>query len=148
MAAVMLQVNPSFYANFSKNIVFIPADTYEKYIVKKESCIDHHDAKVCFLSHCRYHTLFFGNVGELLQKLDPLCFTYQHVNCQYRLFKYRLNQNFVVKCGQVFDIVQRAVSFNQRNREVDRMPSTAKKRLLRKKYRKHFFRSFQERQWM
>ena len=36
-------------------------------------------------------------------------------------------------CGQVFDNVQRAVDFNQRNKGMDRMPSIAKKRLLRKK---------------
>ena len=41
----------------------------------------------------------------------------------------------------MFDNVQRAVYFNQRNRRVDKMPSIAKKRLLRKKYRKHFLSS-------
>ena len=48
------------------------------------------------------------------------------------------------KSGQVFDNVQRAVDFNHRNKGVDRMPSNAKKRLLRKKYRKHLFSSFQK----
>ena len=37
-----------------------------------------------------------------------------------------------------------AVHFNQQNRGVDRMPSIAKKRLLRKKYKKHFLSSFQK----
>ena len=32
MAAVMLQVSPSFYTNYSKNRLFISANTYEKYI--------------------------------------------------------------------------------------------------------------------
>ena len=45
--------------------------------------------------------------------------------------------------GQVFDNVQRAVDFNHRNKGVDRMPSFAKKRLLRKKFKKHLFSSFQ-----
>ena len=44
----------------------------------------------------------------------------------------------------MFDNVQRAVDFNQRNDGVDRMPSIAKKRLLRKKYKKHLFTSFQK----
>ena len=48
------------------------------------------------------------------------------------------------KSGQVFDNVQRAVDFNQRNKGVDSMPSIAKKRLLRKKYKTHFFSSFQK----
>ena len=44
----------------------------------------------------------------------------------------------------MFDNVQRAVGFNHRNKGVDRMPSFAKKRLLRKKYKKHLFSSFQK----
>ena len=44
----------------------------------------------------------------------------------------------------MFDNVQRAVDFNLRNKGVDRMPSIAEKRLLRKKYRKHLFSSFQK----
>ena len=44
----------------------------------------------------------------------------------------------------MFDNVQRAVDFNHRNKGVDRMPSIAKKRLLRKKYKKHLFSSFQK----
>ena len=38
----------------------------------------------------------------------------------------------------MFDNVQRAVDFNHRNKGVDRMPSLAKKRLLRKKKQKNF----------
>ena len=44
----------------------------------------------------------------------------------------------------MFDKVQRAIDFNQRNKGVDRMPSIAKKRLLRKKYKKQLFRTFQK----
>ena len=36
MAAVMLQVIPSFYTNYSKSSLFIPANTYENNIVIKE----------------------------------------------------------------------------------------------------------------
>ena len=44
----------------------------------------------------------------------------------------------------MFDNVQRAVDFNQRNKGVERLPSIAKKRLLRKKYKKHLFSTFQK----
>ena len=37
----------------------------------------------------------------------------------------------------MFDNVQRAVDFNKENKGKDRMPSIAKKRLLRKKYKKY-----------
>ena len=50
----------------------------------------------------------------------------------------------IAKSGQVLDNVQRAVDFNHWNKGVDRMPSIAKKRLSRKKFRKHLFSTFQE----
>ena len=144
MAAIMLQSIPSFYAKFSEKSLFISATTYEKYIVCKDYCIAHHNEKTCFLPSCKYHIVLLGNVQELLTKLDSFCFTYQHVDCLYTLFKYRFSGKVIAKSGQVFDNLQRAVDFNQRNKGVDRMPSIAKKRLLRKKYKKHLFSSFQK----
>ena len=144
MAAVMLQVFPSFYTNHSKNSLFISANTYEKFLVSKEYCIARHNDKMCFLPNCRYHIILIGNIKELLQKLDAFSFNYQHVACLYTLFKYRFIGKIVIKSGQLFDNLQRAAHFNQQNRGVDRMPSIAKKRLLRKKYKKHLLRSFQK----
>ena len=120
MAAVMLQVIPSFYTNYSKNSVFVSANTYEKFIVSKEYCIARHDDKMGFLTNCRYHNILLGNIKDLLQKLDAVCFNYQHVDCLYTLFKYRFSSKLVVKSGQLFDYLQRAVHLNQQNRRVDR----------------------------
>ena len=144
MAAIMLQSIPSFYAKNSEKSLFISANTYEKFIVCKDYCIAHHNEKTCFLPACKYHIVLLGNVQELLKKLDSFSFTYQHVDCLYTLFKYRFSGKGIAKSGQVFDNVQRAVEFNHRNKGVDRMPSIAKKRLLRKKYKKHLFSSFQK----
>ena len=44
----------------------------------------------------------------------------------------------------MFDSVQPQVDFNHGNKGVDRMPSIEKKRLLKKKYKKHLFSSFQK----
>ena len=144
MAAITLQAKPSFYAKISEKSFFISASTYKKFIVCKDYCIAHHDDKTCFLPSCKYHILLHGNVEELLKKVDTFCFAYQHVDCLYTLFKYRFSGKVIAKSGQVFDNVQRAVDFNHRNKGVDRMPSIAKKRLLRKKYKKHLFSSFQK----
>ena len=144
MAAIMIQSIPSFYTKFSEESLFISANTYEKHIVCEDYCIAHHDDKTCFLPSCKYHILLLGNVEELLKSLDSICFTYQHVDCLYTLFKYRFSGKIIAKSGQVFDNVQPAVDFNQRNKGVDRMPSIAKKRLSRKKYKKHSFSSFQK----
>ena len=62
MAAVMLQVIPSFYTNYSKNSLFTSANTCEKFIVSTEYCIAHHDDKMCFLPNCRYHIILIGNI--------------------------------------------------------------------------------------
>ena len=144
MAAIILQTIPSFYTKISEKSLFISANTYENYILCKDYCIAHHDDKTCFLPSCKNHKLLLGNVEELLKKLDTFCFTCQHVDCLYTLFKYRFSGKVIAKSGQVFGNVQRAVGFNQRNKGVDRMPSIAKKRLLREKYKKHLFSSFQK----
>ena len=62
----------------------------------------------------------------------------------YTLFKYRFSGRVFAKSGQVFDNVQRAVDFIHRNKGVDRMPSIAKMRLLRKKFKGHLFSSLQK----
>ena len=144
MAAIMLQTIPCFYAKTSEKSLFISATTYEKYIVCKDYCIAHHNEKTCSLPACEDHIVLLGIVQELLKKLDTFCFTFQHVDCLYTLFKYRFSGKVFAKSGQVFDNVQRTVDFNHRNQGVDRMPSIAKKRLLRKKYKKHLFNSFQK----
>ena len=138
-------INPQLLRKkISEKSLFISATTYEKYIVCKDYFIAHHNEKTCFLPSCKYHIVLLGNVQELLKKLDSFCFTYQHVDCLYTLFKYRFSGKVIAKSGQVFDNLQRAVDFNQRNKGVYRMPSIAEKRLLRKKYKKHLFGSFQK----
>ena len=144
MAAFMLQSFPGFYAKIWEKNLFISATTYEKYIVCKDYCIAHHNDKTCFLHVCKYHFVLVGNVQELLKKLDTFYFTFQHADCPYTLFKYRFSGKVFAKSGQVFDTVQRVVDFNHRNNGVDRMPSIAKKRLLRKKYKKHLFSSLRK----
>ena len=128
MAAIMLEAIPSFFAEYSEKSLFFCATTYEKYIVCNDYCVASHNDKTCFVPNCKFHIILLGNVQELLKKLDTFCFTYQHVDCLYTLFKYRFSGKVFAKSGQVFDNVQRAVDFNLRNKGVDKMPSIAKKR--------------------
>ena len=85
------------YTNYSKNNLFLFANTYEKSIVSKEYCIACHDDKMCFLTNCRYHNSLIGNIKDLQQKLDAFRFNYQHVDCLYTLFKNRFNGKVVMK---------------------------------------------------
>ena len=144
MAATLLQTIPSFHVKSSEKSLFNSAKSYENYIVCKDYCIAHHNDKTCFLTACKYHIVLFGEIEQLLHKLYTFCFTYQHVDCFYTLFRYRLIGKIIAKSGNVYDNVQRAISFNQRNRGVDEMPSTAKKRLLRKKFKQHFMSALQK----
>ena len=57
MAAVMLQVIPSVFTNYSTYSLLISANTYKKDIVSKEYCIARHDDKMCFVPICRYHNI-------------------------------------------------------------------------------------------
>ena len=127
MAAVMLQVNPSFYTDYSKNSLLVSANTFEKFIVSKEYCIAHRDDKMCFLRNCRYHIILIGNIKQLLQKLDAFCFNYQHVDCLYTLFKYHFSGKNVVKIGQLFDNLQRAVHLNHQTVELTEGPTSLKR---------------------
>ena len=144
MAAVMLQVIPSVYTNYSQNSLFISAKTYEKINVSNDYCIVRHDDKMCFLTIFRYHIIPIGNIKGLLWKLDEFCSDYQHVDCLYTLFNYPFSGKIGFKKAEFFDNVQRAVHFNHQNRGGDRITSIAKKRLLKKKYKKNFFSFFQK----
>ena len=139
MAALILQVTFSFYAKKSKNSFFF-CKYLKKFIVSEEYCIAHPYAELVFLPECRYHNSLLGNVVDLLQQTDSLSLLYQHVDCLYALFKYRFSGYIDVKVGQVFDNVQGAVFFIQRNR----MSSIAKTKPMGKKHRKQFLSSFQK----
>ena len=144
MAAIILQTIPRFYTKFAEESLFISKKTYENYIVCTDYCIAQHDDKTCFLPACKYQNILLGTVEELPKKLDRFCFTCQHVDCLYTLFKYPFSGNFIAKIGQVFDIVQRALDFNHRKKGLGKMPSIAKNKLMRKKFKKHLFSSFQK----
>ena len=105
-------------------------------------CVASHNDKICSVCKGKFHITLLGNVEELLKKLDRFCFTFQHVDCLCTFFKYRLSGRKIAKSEQVFDNVQRAVDFNHGNEGVDRMPSFAKKRLSRRKFKKRFLAPF------
>ena len=145
MVAVLLEAIPSFFQKFSETSLFISTDDYEKFLVCGDYCVEAHDPACYFLKNCKFHLLLIADkdLNDLLVKMDRVCFTYQHVYCFYTLLKFRFSGNVLEKNGQKFDSVERAVSFNKLNKGVDKMPSIAKKRLLRKKFKKHMLTSVQ-----
>ena len=73
MAAVTLQVIPSFYAEISKNSLFISAKIYEKHIVSKEYSIAHNDAEKSFVLNCKYHILLLVE-NRVATEIGPIVF--------------------------------------------------------------------------
>ena len=136
MAAVILQVIPSFYINVSKISLLISAHTYEKYIVSKEYCIARHDNKLCFLPICRYQIILIGDIKEFQEKLDAFCFNYQHVDCLYTLFKYRFSGNIFVKTGNCL-ILRRGRFISTTNTEEWTQCSALQKETLEEKEQKN-----------
>ena len=145
MAAVMLQVIPSFYESYSKNSLCISPKTYEKNIVKKKSIMPTtmHDDRMCFPTTCSFHIILIKDIKELLRKFHAFCFNYQNEDSSCKLLKHRFCGKIVVKSGHFLDNMQRAFDFNHLSRGLDRMPSIAKKKLSRKKYKKPLLSSFQ-----
>ena len=116
----MLRVIPSFYENYSKNSLFISANSYKKNVIK-DYCIAHHDDKMSFHPIRRYNIRVMLDIEELLQEWFAFCITYEHVVCPITHFKFRFSDKKVAKNRQLFDDVQRAVYFNERSRRVVRL---------------------------
>ena len=77
----------------------------------------------------------------MVLELDVFCFTYQHEVCQYTLFNDPFRDKIVAKSGRMFNNLQRAVCFNQRTREVDKISSITEK-TIEKKSQKAIISSF------
>ena len=135
--------SPGFRQKFQKKSLHF-CKNIKKNIVCKDYCIAHYDNETCSLPACKHHNILLGEIEEFLHKLDTFCFNYQQLDCLYTLFRYRFKGKIIAKGENVIDNVQWAVSFNQKNRGVDRMPSIAKKRLLRKKFKQHFMSALQK----
>ena len=86
----------------------------------------HHDANICFSPNFRYHILLLCKLEELLQKLDPMCFTKHYEDCLYTIFEFWFTAKNVVKSSQVFHVLQKAVCFNQTTKEWTECPASWK----------------------
>ena len=65
------------------------------------------------------------------------------MDCQYSLFKYRFNGKTIAKSGNVFENVQRAISFNQKKEEWTKCRELQKK-ALEKKIKQRFMGALQK----
>ena len=70
--------------------------------------------------------------NDLIGKLDRSCFTYQLVDRFYSLLKSSFSGSLLVKNGENFESVEKAVSFNKLSKAMDKMASIGKKTFTQK----------------
>ena len=146
MAAALCQALPSFYSEYYQKSLFIsvPSDFYEIYIVTKNFCVSTHNS-YCSLENCEFHILLIGSsFDQILQRLGNFHFTYQIIDCLYTLYKHRFYSNFISSTGEIFNQIERTVHHNFKQKGAEKIPCVAKKRLLRKKFKRHYLCSNQK----
>ena len=135
MASAMRQENSFFYSDYNAKSLFISVSEnfYEKFIVTQDYCVYNHSS-FCPVENFKFILVLIGSSpDQILQKLDKYRFTYQIVDCIYTLYKYRFYSETISSRGEVFNQMNRAVEHNLKCRIPEKLPSVAKKRLLRKK---------------
>ena len=131
-----LQCKISFYLCLRK--------LYEKFIVTQDYCVSNHSS-FCSVENCKFHLVLVGSsLDQILQRLDKNHFTYHIVDCIYTLYKYRFFSKIISSRGEVFNQLNQAVEHNMKCRIPEKLPSVAKKRLLRKKFKRHYLSSAQK----
>ena len=122
--------------HFCKNI--------QKNIVSKEYWIAHHDVKLCYLPNCKYH-LFWVTLKSYYRNLTHLVSHFNirtvSIHCS-SIDSLKVLLSRVVKCSILCK--EQFTLFNEAEEWRERMPSFSKRRLLRKRYRKHFLSSFRK----
>ena len=146
MASAMCQAYPDFHLDYNAKSHFISVseNLYEKLIVTRKYCVSNHSS-FCPVENCKFHLVLIGSsLDQILQRLDKYHFFYQIVDCIYTLYKYRFYSNFMLSRGEVFNQLNRAVEHNLNCRIPQKLPSVAKKRLLRKQFKRHYLSSAQK----
>ena len=114
---------------------------YQKFIVTQDYCVSNYSS-FCPVENCKFHlVLIRSSLDQILQRLGKHHFTYQTVDCIYTLYIYRLYSNIISSRGEVFNQFSPAVEQNLKCRIPKKLPSVAKKRLLRKKSKRHYLSS-------
>ena len=97
------------------------------------------------VENCKSHLVLIGSsLDQILQRLNKYHFTYQIVDCIYTLHKYRFYSNIISTRVEVFNKLNRAVEHNLKSTIPGKLPSVTKKRLLQKKFKRHYLSSAQK----
>ena len=140
MAAAMCQALPSFYSDYNSKSLFISVsnDFYEKYIVTQDFCVSIHDS-FRSLGNCKFHIILIKtSLSQILQRLDKHQYIFQEIDCHYTLY------SIVTSSGEVFKQLRGGVQHNFCWKGAEKTPRVSRKRLVRKKFKKHYLSSNQK----
>ena len=84
------------------------------------------------------------SLSQILQRLDKYQYIYQEIDCLYTLYKHRFFSSIVISSGEVFNHLSFGVQHNLRWKGAEKTPSVSRKRLVRKKFKKHYLSSNQK----
>ena len=146
MASAMCQAYPTFYSDYNAKTLFISVSEnfYEDFFVTQDYCVSNHSS-FCPVENCKFHLVLIGSsLDQILQRLDKYHLTYQIVDCIKTLYQYRFYSNIISSRSEVFNQLNRAVDHNLKCRIPEKLPSVAKKRLLRKNFKSHYLSSAQK----
>lgn len=145
MAWPQFPVTPKEYFKFNNKCLFISCDSLDVYETKLHGtkCVSvaRHDDDLCQVSeNCSYHILIFDETvrkpTEILEKhCRGVLFHYQEVDCLFTLYKQYFHGNIMEQRGNLFNQLKMAITFTTKHKHFEKLPSIAKKRLLRKKLR-------------
>ena len=140
----MCQALPSFYSDYNSKSLFtsVSNEFYEKNIVTQDYCVSTHDS-FCSLGNCKFHIILIGtSLSQILQRLDKYQYIYQEIDCLYTLYKHRFFSSMSHQVGK--SSLSCEVQHSLRWKGAEKTPSVSRKRLVRKKFKKHYLSSNQK----
>ena len=145
MTAAMYQALPSFHSDYNKKSLFsVFSELYEKNIVNQDYGVSTHNF-FCSLESCQFQIILIGTFfSQILQRLDKYQYIYQEIDCHYTLYKHGFYSSIVKSSWEVFNQRICSVQHKLRWKRAIKKPSVSKKRLVRKKFKKHYLSSNQK----
>ena len=115
----------------------------EKNTVSKNYFVSTHNS-FCSLENCKFYLiLIVTSFSQILQGLGTSFYIIHEIECLYTLFKHRFHSSIVKSSGEVFNQLSWAFEHNLRWKRAKNIPSNAKKRLIRIKFKRLFLSSNQ-----
>ena len=134
-----VKLSLAFIQIIMKNHLFssVSSEFQEKFIVTQIYYASTH-ISYCYVENGKFPLILVGtSFSQILQRLDKYVYMYQEIDCFYTLFKHRFYSSIDTSSGEIFNPFSRAVQQTLRWKGVKKMPSIAKKRLIRNECKSH-----------